>query len=87
MTLKKFLKYFCSMCKVRIAEFPEHDDDGNILFEGYVFDKGAKKKLKKLYKENYVLDRNEDGDAVLMNVYTTEYGAHLPLAQINVRKG
>ena len=87
MTLKKFLKYFCTMCKLKIAEFPEDDDDGNILFEGYVFDKGAKKKLKKLYKENYVLDRNSEGDAVLMYVYTNEHGVHLPVAQINVRKG
>ncbi len=75
------------MCKVRIAEFPVNEDDGNVLFEGYVFDKGAKKKLKKLYKKNYVLDRNSEGEAVLMSVYTTEHGAHLPLAQINVKRG
>lgn len=67
-------------------EFPDNPEEGNTLFSGYVFDKGAKKKLKKLYNEHYVLDRNTDGDAVIMFVYTNEYGVNLPLAQINVKK-
>jgi len=90
LTLKKFIKYFDSMTELVIMEFPNPNNknaDGIELFSGYTFDKGAKKKLKALYKQNYVLDRNEDGEAVMIFPYKNEHGANMAKAQINVKKG
>lgn len=92
MTLKKFIKYFDDMHDFYIYDWnlaPEDDPDAAkkcLLFEGAVFDKGAKKKLKKLYKQGYHLERNIDGNAVLLYPYINEYGAKLVKVQINVCK-
>lgn len=87
MTLKKFIKYFDDMNELMIMEFPNDEEKGIMLFNGYTFDKGAKKKLKKLYEQNYVLDRNEDGMAVMLFPYVNEHNAKLCKVQINVKKG
>lgn len=89
MTLKKFLKYFDTMCEVTIIDFTDDidGDGGLILFEGHTFDKGAKKKLKELYKENYVLDRDEDGDAVISFPYVNKCGVVRPCVHIHIRRG
>lgn len=87
MTLKKFIKYFDDMNELIIMEFPNEEEKGTVLFQGYVFDKGAKKKLKKLYEQNYILDRNEDGMAVMLFPYVNEHNAKLCRVQINVKKG
>ena len=58
--------------------------DKALLFKGYTFDDGAEKKLKRLYKMGYVLERNEDGMAVILLPYQNEHGANLCNVQINV---
>lgn len=87
LSLKKFIKYFDNMNELSIMEFPNGDDNGNVLFTGHAFDKGAKKKLRKLYKQGYKLDRNEDGVAVMLYPYRNEHGVSLCKVQINVKKG
>lgn len=96
MTLKKFLKYFDDMNELYIYDWNKVEgipwannktsEEICLLFRGHVFDKGAKKKLKELYKQNYVLERNEDGMAVMLFPYKNEYGANLCKVQINVKK-
>jgi len=85
MTLKKFLKYYDTMAELNIIEF-DNKDKGTKLFSGYVFDKGAKKKLKALYDQGYELDRNEDGDAVILLTHINEHGVACVRTQINVRR-
>lgn len=87
LSLKKFIKYFDDMNELNIMEFPNPDEKGIMLFKGYTFDKGAGKKLKKLYKQGYELERNEDGMAVMLFPYVNEHGAKLCKVQINVKKG
>ena len=82
MTLKKFIKYFDDMNELSIYDW---NKSKALLFKGYTFDDGAKKKLKKLYKMGYVLERNEDGMAVILLPYQNEHGANLCNIQINVR--
>ena len=82
MTLKKFIKYFDDMNELSIYDW---NKSKALLFKGYTFDDGAKKKLKKLYKMGYVLERNEDGMAVMLFPYQNEHGANLCNVQINVR--
>lgn len=65
MTLKKFIKYFDDMNELLIYDWNENI----LLFNGHTFDKGAKKKFKKLYKKGYVLERNEDDMAVILLPY------------------
>ena len=87
MTLKKFIKYFDDMHELQIYDWNiGKDADECLLFEGYTFDKGTKKKLKKLYKEHYVLERNDDGMAVILYPYVNKHGAKLCKVQINVKK-
>ena len=86
LTLKKFIKYFDDMERLVIMEFQDCEENGKILFKGHTFDKGAKKKLKKLYKKGYKLDKNEDGVSVMLFPYTNKYGACLCDVQINVKK-
>ena len=81
MTLKKFIKYFDDMNEFLIYDW---NKSKALLFKGYTFDDGAKKKLKKLYKMGYVLERNEDGMAVILLPYQNEHGANLCNVQINV---
>ena len=81
MTLKKFIKYFDDMNELFIYDW---NKSKALLFKGYTFDDGAKKKLKKLYKMGYVLERNEDGMAVILLPYQNEHGANLCNVQINV---
>lgn len=82
MTLKKFIKYFDDMNELSIYDW---NKSKALLFKGYTFDDGAKKKLKRLYKMGYVLERNEDGMAVILLPYQNEHGANLCNVQINVR--
>ena len=85
MTLKKFIKYFDDMNELSIYDWNISDkSDKALLFKGHTFDDGAKKKLKRLYKMGYVLERNEDGIAVMLFTYQNEYGANLCNVQINV---
>lgn len=85
MTLKKFIKYFDDMNELFIYDWNMSDkSDKALLFKGYTFDDGAEKKLKRLYKMGYVLERNEDGMAVILLPYQNEYGANLCNVQINV---
>lgn len=86
LSLKKFIKYFDDMHDLNIMEFPNGEDDGVMLFEGCVFDKGARKKLKKLYEQGYELERNDDGMAVMLFPYRNNHGANMCKVQINVRK-
>lgn len=87
MTLKQFIKVFDDMNKLFIYDWNiGKDADECLLFKGHTFDKGAKKKLKKLYKQHYVLERNEDGMAVMLFPYVNEHGANLCKVQINVKK-
>ena len=81
MTLKKFIKYFDDMNELSIYDWNSSE---TLLFEGHTFDKGAKKKLKRLYKMGYVLERNEDGMAVILLPYRNKHGANLCDVQINV---
>lgn len=85
MTLKKFIKYFDDMNELFIYDWNISDkSDKALLFKGYTFDDGAEKKLKRLYKMGYVLERNEDGMAVILLPYRNEHGANLCNVQINV---
>lgn len=88
LSLKKFIKYFDDMHELMIYDFnvTQDEEHGKLLFEGHTFDKGAKKKLKELYKQHYILDRNEDGMAVMLFPYVNKYGAKLCKVQINVKK-
>lgn len=92
MRLKKFIKYFDDMNDFLIYDWniaPEDDSyraEKCLLFKGAVFDKGARKKLKKLYKQGYKLERNDDGMAVILFPYKNEHGANLVNVQINVKK-
>lgn len=87
MTLKKFIKYFDDANELSICDWNISEDYNKaLLFKGYTFDKGAKKKLKKLYKQHYVLERNEDGMAVMLFPYVNKHGAKLCKVQINVKK-
>ena len=81
MTLKKFIKYFDDMNELLIYDW---NKSKALLFKGYTFDDGAKKKLKRLYKMGYILERNEDGMAVILLPYQNEHGANLCNVQINV---
>ena len=81
MTLKKFIKYFDDMNELSIYDW---NKSKALLFKGYTFDDGAKKKLKRLYKMGYVLERNEDGMAVILLPYQNKHGANLCNVQINV---
>lgn len=75
------------MHELTIMEFPNGEEKGTVLFKGNVFDDGAGKKLKKLYKQGYELERNEDGMAVMLFPYKNKYDANLCKVQINVKKG
>ena len=81
MTLKKFIKYFDDMNELSIYDW---NKSKALLFKGYTFDDGAKKKLKRLYKMGYILERNEDGMAVMLLPYQNKHGANLCNVQINV---
>lgn len=88
LSLKKFIKYFDDMTKMHIRFFPDKDDDERciVLFEGNTFDDGAEKTLKQLYREGWELERNEDGNAVMIIPYKNEYNANLADAYINVKR-
>lgn len=82
LSLKKFIKYFDDMNELLIYDWNKSSEP---LFRGYTFDKGAKKKLRKLYKK-YELERNDDGMAVIVMPYVNEHGAKLARVQINVKE-
>lgn len=87
MTLKTFLKHFDKMQELHIRYFydPESDNICEELFKGYTFDDGARKKLKKLFKQGWELERNSDGESVFLVPYINEHRVALIRVYINVR--
>lgn len=87
MTLKTFLKHFDKMQELHIRYFYDRhrEDVCEHLFDGHTFDAGAHKKLKKLCKQGWELERNEDGESVFLVPYINDNRVALVRVYINVR--